>query len=239
MTDNSFSLDDRTGENKSGLMQKVIPLLILLLVIALSVAVFFYGHDPETVARLKSHGYLGVFLFSLVGNAGVILAAPVLPLLSAIGAVIYPVTGLFGLVLVGLVGAAGAGIGEMVGYFLGYSGRRVIGKSRLYLRLVRWMERWGIVAVFTLSMAPIFFDLVGVIAGVLRVPLWKFVLACWFGRAILYVVTITAVALGWKAFAGGRLFVSPVFVVVLTALVTIALLALALALESRTWKRGR
>jgi membrane protein YqaA with SNARE-associated domain len=34
-------------------------------------------------------------------------------------------------------------------------------------------------------------------AGVLRFPLWKFVLFCWLGRTLLYVSFIVLAALGW------------------------------------------
>lgn len=182
-----------------GIKKKVIPLLILLLVLAISVGIFFYGRKPEVVAQIESYGYLGAFLVSLIGNAGVILAAPVLPILSAIGAVLYSVTGLKGPIIVGLVGGVGAGIGEMVGYVVGYSGRSVMGNNKIYLRLVGWMERWGVTAIFILSIVPFFFDLVGITAGVLRFPLHKFVVACWLGRTVLYVATVVAVALGWEA----------------------------------------
>ena len=187
------------AEKKTGLREKLIPLLILLLVLAISVGIFFYGRNPELIAQIESYGYLGAFLISLIGNAGVILAAPVLPILSAIGAVLYSVTGLEGPVIVGLVGGAGAGIGEMVGYLVGYSGRSAVGNNRIYLRLVGWMERWGAIAIFVLSIVPFFFDLVGIAAGVLRFPLRKFVLACWLGRTVLYVTMVVAIALGWEA----------------------------------------
>jgi len=181
------------------LKKRIIPLLILLFVIAISVGIFFYGRDPERVAELKSYGYLGAFLVSLIGNAGVILAAPVLPILSAIGVVLFPVTGLVGPVVVGLVGGVGAGIGEMAGYVVGCSGRGVVGSNKMYLKLVGWMQRWGAIAVFVLSIVPFFFDVVGITAGILRFPFWKFVLACWLGRTILYVGIVVAIAWGWEA----------------------------------------
>jgi len=187
------------AEKRTGLRGKVIPLLILLLVLAISAGIFLYGRRPEVVAQIESYGYLGAFLISLIGNAGVILAAPVLPILSAIGAVLYPVTGLEGPVIVGLVGGVGAGIGEMVGYVVGYSGRSAVGSNKIYLRLVGWMERWGAIAIFILSIVPFFFDLVGIAAGILRFPLRKFFLACWLGRTVLYVAMVVAVALGWEA----------------------------------------
>ena len=179
--------------------KRIIPLLTLLLIIAISVVLFFYGRNPERVAELENYRYLGAFLISLIGNASVLLPGIVLPILSGLGAVFYPVTGLVGPIMVGLAGGVGAAIGEMVGYMLGYSGRGIVERVKLYNRLVEWLRRWGVLAIFTLSIVPFFFDLVGIAAGVLRFPIWKFVLACWLGRTLLYVSVVVAVALGWEA----------------------------------------
>ncbi|MFC1904560.1 VTT domain-containing protein [Chloroflexota bacterium] len=177
----------------------IIPLLTLFLVIAISVGLFYCGRNPEVVARLKGYGYVGAFLISLIGNASVLLPGIVLPILSGLGVVLYPTAGLVGPVIVGLAGGAGAAIGEVVGYMAGYGGRSVVENSRLYKRLVDWVRRWGTVAIFIFALVPLFFDLVGLAAGALRFPLWKFVLVCWLGRTLLYVVIIVLVALGWEA----------------------------------------
>jgi uncharacterized membrane protein YdjX (TVP38/TMEM64 family) len=99
-----------------------------------------------------------------------------------------------------MAGEAGAAIGEVTGYIAGYSGRRIAEKSRLYTRLVNWVMRWGVVAVFVFTLVPFFpFDLAGIAAGVLRFPFWKFFLVCWFGRTPLYVGISFAGAYGWEA----------------------------------------
>jgi membrane protein DedA with SNARE-associated domain len=61
------------------------------------------------------------------------------------------------------------------------------------------VRRWGTIAIFIFTLVPLFFDLVGLAAGVLRFPLWKFVLICWLGRSLLYSVFILLAALGWEA----------------------------------------
>jgi len=195
------SQDKQTGGQKEGqLWKKLLPLLILLIVIAVSVGIFyFYQRYPDRVEELEAYGYLGAFIITLVGNAAVILAAPVLPLLSAIGAIMYPTTGLSGPITVGLVGGVAAGIGERVCYMVGYRGRGVVERVKLYKRLVEWLGRWGAIAIFILSIVPFCVDLVGIAAGVLHFPLWKFVLACWLGRTILYIVVALAGAWGWEA----------------------------------------
>ena len=198
---NNIVSHDKTSEmlRKERIRKKIVPLLTLLLVIIISVGLFFYGRDPEIVAKLKSYGYLGAFLISLIGNATILLPGIVLPILSGLGIVLYPVAGLVGPVVVGLAGGAGAAIGEIVGYMVGFSGRGIVENNKLYERLVGWVRRWGTLAIFIFTLVPLFFDLVGLAAGVLRFPLWKFVLICWLGRTLLYVVFVTLAALGWEA----------------------------------------
>ncbi len=186
-----------TGNNGHWLSRRLIPLLTLLLVIAISVGLFLCGRNPEIVAELKSYGYLGAFLISLIGNASILLPGIVLPILSGFGIVLYPAAGLVGPVMVGLAGGAGAAIGEIVGYMAGYSGRGIVENNKLYERLVGWVSRWGVLAIFIFALVPLFFDLVGLAAGVLRFPLWKFILVCWLGRTLLYVGFVVLVALGW------------------------------------------
>ncbi len=99
----------------------------------------------------------------------------------------------------GLAGGAGAGIGEITGSGVGYSGRGIVERSKMYNRMEGWVRRWGALAIFILSIVPFFFDLVGIAVGVLRFPLWKFILFCWLGRTILYVGTVLAAVWGWEA----------------------------------------
>ena len=178
----------------------IVPLLTLLLVIVISLSFFLYGRDPETIAGLRNYGYLGAFLLSLIGNATVlVLPLAVLPVLSAIGTVLYPTAGAAGPVIVALVGGVGACIGELSGYMLGYSGRAVVRNNKLYLKLVGWAKSWGTLGVFIFALFPFFFDLAGMAAGVLRLPLWKFILACWFGRTLNYLVFVWLVSVwGWE-----------------------------------------
>lgn len=179
----------------------VLPILAVVAVISVSVSLFLvYGRDPEVLERFEGYGYLGAFLVSLIGNASIFLfLGMVLPILAVIGTMVYPVGGIMAPIGVGLVGGAGAAIGEMVGYLVGYSGRGVMERSERYRRLVNRIGRKGPLAVFVFSLVPVFFDVVAVAAGALRIPLWQFVLACWLGRTILYVTVATLAALGWDA----------------------------------------
>lgn len=180
---------NRTGSQSK---QILIPLLILLFIIAISVGIYyFYQHYPSRINELRTYGYLGAFLLSLIFNATVILPAGNILVISALGAVLPSV------LLVGLAGGAGAAIGEISGYIAGYSGRRLIGRGKLYGRVEGWVERWGIITIFIFALMPLIFDLAGIAAGVLRFPFWKFLLVCWLGRTLLYVVFALAGEWGW------------------------------------------
>ena len=195
-----------TGKEKRGgvekgnwLKKKLIPLLILLLIIAITVGIHLvYGRHPERLVELEDYVYGGAFLISLIGNATIILPGAVLVILSEISVVLYPVTGPVGPIIVGLVGGAGAAIGEITGYMAGYSGRGIVERSKMYNRVEGWMTRWGAMTIFVFSVAPFVFDLAGIAAGVLRFPFWKFFLLCWLGRTLLYVVFVLLAALGFK-----------------------------------------
>jgi len=209
--------------------RKVIPLLILFLVIAITVCLFLYR---DKVAQLGNYGYLSAFLICLVANATIILPMPGIIILFALGAAFNPV-------LVGLAGWRGGTIGEMTCYWLGYSGRGVVENRRFYDRAVQWLKKWGVLTVFIFALTPLPFDVLGIAAGLLRFPFGKFFVACWCGKTLVYIGMALAGAWGWEAFVKGLLFTSPVSVGVAAALATLALLVLALFIEDWAWKRGR
>jgi len=188
-----YNAEDKM-DKRDWLKRKLIPLLTLLLVIAITVGIFyFYKHYPSRVEELKGYHYLGAFLISLTLNATVILPAGNILIISVLGAVLPSAT------MVGLAGGAGAAIGEITGYMAGYSGRGIAQRSKMYSRVEGWMRKWGAMTIFIMSLVPFIFDLAGIAAGVLRFPFWKFFLLCWLGRTILYIVIALLGAWGWEA----------------------------------------
>ena len=189
-----ISNEKQAVSEKRNLKKRLIPLLTLLLIIAISVGIFyFYRHYPGKIDELKAYGYWGAFIISLTFNATVILPAGNILILSALGAILPSAT------IVGLAGGAGAAIGETTSYLAGYSGHGLVANSRLYNRVEGWMRRWGVLTIFIFSLVPFVFDLAGIAAGVLRFPFWKFLLLCWLGRTLLYIGVALAGAWGWEA----------------------------------------
>jgi membrane protein YqaA with SNARE-associated domain len=154
---------------------KLFRFLVVFLVLAISVLIFSFR---DRFAELAAIGYPGIFLVSLLGNATIILPAPSLALVFAMGSALPPL-------LVGLAAGVGEALGELTGYAAGFGGRAVIEDQKLYDRLEAWMQRRGWITVFVLSVFPNpFFDLAGIAAGTLRYPLWRFLLVCWLGKTI-------------------------------------------------------
>ena len=176
--------------NKKGRLKgKAIPILTLLLVIAITVVLFLFR---DKVADLGNYGYLGAFLISLISSATIILPVPGMLLIFALGAAFNPV-------LVGLTAAFGGTLGEITGFILGYSGRRILPGNKIYIRAEKWLKKWGTMTIFIFSLVPpLPIDIIGIVAGTLRFPLWKFLLACFLGKALLYTGMAFAGAWGWE-----------------------------------------
>jgi membrane protein YqaA with SNARE-associated domain len=149
--------------------------VLILAMLGLSAAIYLFR---DRFAQLAAVGYPGIFLVSLLGNATIILPAPSLFLVFAMG-------GALPFLLVGLSAGVGEALGELTGYAAGAGGRAVIEKRRVYERMHRWMQRRGGLTIFVLSVIPNpVFDLAGIAAGSLRYPLWRFLLFCWLGKTI-------------------------------------------------------
>ncbi len=182
----------KAAKKSNWLKTKLLPLLGLLAIVALAVTIFLlYRYHPEKFEQLEEFGYLGVFLISLILNATVVLPAGNFLIIATLGAALPSAT------LVGIIGGLGAAIGELTGYAAGYSGQAVVQKRQLYIKLEKWMQKWGSLTIFGLSAFPFFFDVAGIVAGALRFPIWKFFTACWLGRTLLYIAIAWAGVLGW------------------------------------------
>ena len=177
------------------LKKRIVPLLGLILALAIIIVVgYFYFKHPDFFESLKGYGYLGAFVISVVLNATVIIPVSNMAIIFSLGTLptLSPL-------LIGLAGGLGAGIGEMTGYIVGRSGRGLLAKNTIYARVEKWVKRWGWVAVFFLSGVPLFFDIVGIIAGAARMPVWRFFLACWLGRTVSYCIVAYLAHIGFQA----------------------------------------
>lgn len=151
----------------------VVRVLIVLAVIALTVFLFL---NRDRVQELEAFGYPGVFLISLLSNATLILPVPGVLFTSAMGAVFNPY-------LVALAAGSGATLGELTGYVAGFSGQAVIENRKWYDKVTVWMRKYGGITILVLAFVPNpIFDIAGMVAGALRMPLWKYLIFSLVGK---------------------------------------------------------
>ncbi len=150
-------------------------ILSLLFVIGLTICLFLYRNQ---VKKLEIYGYPGIFLISILANATIILPVPGVLFTSAMGTVFNPFW-------VAVAAGTGAAIGEITGYIAGFSGQGVIENRKWYDRFTRWMKKYGDVTILVLAIIPNpLFDIAGMVAGGLKLPLWRYLLWCTIGKII-------------------------------------------------------
>jgi membrane protein YqaA with SNARE-associated domain len=156
----------------------ILRVLALVDVAALISALFIFR---EQVKKLEDYGYIGIFLISIAANATIIIPLPGVAFTTAMGAIFNPIG-------VAVAAGLGAAIGELTGYMAGFSGRGVAERAALYNHLTKWMkEHQNLTYVMILMLAFIpnpLFDLAGMAAGALKLPLWKFLIACGIGKIL-------------------------------------------------------
>lgn len=166
----------------------ILHVLVLILVIVLTFLIF---HFRDKVRNLGIYGYPGIFLISVLANATIIIPVPGIFITTAMGAVFNPLG-------VAFAAAGGSALGELTGYLAGFGGQVIIEKKDWYTKVMAWMRKYGDVTIFTLSLIPNpLFDLAGMAAGTLKMPLWRFLLDCFLGKLLKMLIF---------AFLGARLF---------------------------------
>jgi membrane protein DedA with SNARE-associated domain len=164
--------------NKPGSSRFITNLLrILALFAVVGVTLYIYS-IRDRVEQFAGFGYPGIFLIALLANATVLLPAPGVAVIYAMGAIFNP----FG---VGLAAGLGGTIGELSGYLAGFSGQAVVERMDIYNRIKPWVERYGGWAILVLSAIPNpFFDIAGIAAGIAKMPLRTFLLFSGIGQLI-------------------------------------------------------
>ena len=169
----------------------------LLLVAAAFAVMVWLTSDPERRAVVESLvrspiGLLVLFGLAALSTATLILPAPGLALTALAGSAGDPL-------VVGVVAGLGQAVGELTGYAAGWSGQSLLPDSTAVRRLTAWLNRRGMLVIFVLAIVPNpIFDVAGIAAGALRMPLIRYLTAAASGK----VIKNTIVALGAATFAG-------------------------------------
>ena len=159
----------------SNLLTNILRILALVGVVGIT---FYIFSIRERVAEFAAFGYPGIFFIALLANATILLPAPGVAIIYAMGAVFNP----FG---VGLAAGTGGAIGELSGYLAGFSGQGVVERMDVYDRVKPWVDKYGGWAIMVLSAIPNpLFDVAGIAAGIAKMPIQTFLFFTWLGQLI-------------------------------------------------------
>lgn len=153
----------------------ILRIFALLAVIVITVYVYSIR---DRVEEFAAFGYPGIFLIALMANATIFLPAPGVAVVFAMGSIFHPLG-------VALAAGTGGALGELSGYLAGFSGQAVIENTNVYERIHPWVVKYGSWAILVLSAIPNpFFDIAGVAAGIVKMSMRRFLIACWVGQLI-------------------------------------------------------
>lgn len=158
--------------------EKIIRYLLILASVVISGVIIYFRND---LAKLQGYGIFGIFLISILGNATVVIPAPVI-LSAFIGGSIYNP------ILVGLVVALGATIGELTGFMAGVGGQVAITNHKHFKKIEKWMTKSGFLTIFILAVIPNpLFDLAGIFAGATGYSFKRFFTAVLIGKVVRFI----------------------------------------------------
>lgn len=165
----------RNEPRSSRLLTNLLRILALFTVVGITLYVYSIR---DRVEQFAGFGYPGIFLIALLANATILLPAPGIAVIYAMGAIFNPLG-------VGLAAGSGGTIGEISGYLAGFSGQAVVERTEVYNRIRPWVEKYGGWAILVLSAIPNpFFDVAGIAAGIAKMPLRTFLVFTFIGQLL-------------------------------------------------------
>lgn len=152
-------------------------LRVLALFVVVGITLYVYS-IRDRVEEFAAFGYPGIFLIALLANATILLPAPGIAVIYAMGAIFNPLG-------VGLAAGSGGALGEISGYLAGFGGQAVVERADIYNRIRPYVDKYGGWAILVLSAIPNpFFDVAGIAAGIAKMPLRTFLVFTFIGQLI-------------------------------------------------------
>lgn len=153
---------------------RVYAFLSVVILLAFSVLAFAMSSFVKEHAPIS---YLGVFLVCFIANSTVLLPAPSILVVLEYSQLLNPVA-------VAICGAFGAALGEMVGFLAGAHGRYLVSRKSIR-RIENRFPDHPFIFVFSFAALPLpLFDVVGMLAGAIRLNIAKFFASCLSGKLV-------------------------------------------------------
>lgn len=158
----------------------------VFMILIITLFSFWLAVNPTWTEWAGTWGYFGAFIISLIASATIVLPAPGIAIVIAMGAALDPIA-------LGLVAGLGSAFGEMSGYIAGATGRELVEakNQKQFERVRQATEKHGAFFLFLMAALPVpLFDLAGIVAGALKMRVLPFFTAVAIGKSIKYITMI-------------------------------------------------
>lgn len=144
----------------------------------------FYFRD--FFAESRGLGLLGIFIINFFSSATFFISGPAFLTVVAGGDLYNPL-------LVALVASVAASLGDLVSFFMGFSGRKLtykrLEKKKWFTLVDDLFKKYGIWVVFVFAIIPNpLFDAIGLVAGIFGIKPAKFFFVMLLGRFLRFVL---------------------------------------------------
>lgn len=169
-------------ENKNTTVSYLLKIMLALMVAVAGSLPFLIW--PEAIKKIAVAGYIGLFIACFLTNATVLLPASGIAFTVSAAMALNPL-------YCTIIGGVGTACGELISYYCGRLGKSIVEKSNIFLKIQRFVDKYGALAVWLFAFLPLpVFDLVGIITGSAKMPLPKYMISCMIGKIMKMMVYV-------------------------------------------------
>lgn len=136
--------------------------------------------NPEPFLKF---GYFGVFVFNLFSGPGMFL----LPVLAR----------RMNVVALAFFSALGMAFNDTVSWAVGANGEEILPAGEKVEKVRKGIQKYGPWALLGWSLIPFPYDLIGLVAGYMKIPYWKYLLPTFSGKFIRFLLISSGIVTLW------------------------------------------
>jgi len=164
----------------------IIFLFAILIIIISSFLSNYLINNIEAQSIITIYGIFGFFLLTFISSLTIIFPIPAFSIIFLFSGFLKDPFQVF---LLGFSSGLGSALGEITGYALGFGGREIISKDSEKLeKIKKKIDKYGVIFIFLFAISPFPFDIIGILAGIIKYDFKKFIIATILGKIVKYLI---------------------------------------------------
>jgi len=143
-------------------------------------------NNIEMQSVITIYGIFGFFLLTFISSLTIVFPIPAFSIIFLFSGFL---NNPFQAFLIGFSSGLGSALGEITGYALGFGGRKLISKDSEKLeKIKKRIDKYGVIFIFLFAISPFPFDIIGILAGIIKYDFKKFIIATILGKIVKYLI---------------------------------------------------